>query len=103
MRSHGPSRCLLAVAILAPLLGACAGGDREPPKVGGDREAPKKVLLEEDEAAVASPTLIALQERPTFPVDAEKRPFAMLDDQVKKAAPGDAPRALEESRPQKAE
>ena len=64
-----------------------------PPSTG----EPAREILADNGAPSAASNLIRLEESPSFPVDAQKRPFAMISDSDQRAAvASDKPIVLDE-------
>jgi len=85
-------RCL-AAALMTLSLSACSNA-------GGQRAAGSATAMQLDEGAIPAPhALIRLQERPAFPVDENKRPFAMIDDRSDKPRAGDKALSIQEAKP----
>jgi hypothetical protein len=84
------ARIVVLVAIVASFFSGCRD------RTTGTGEPAREILA--DQAAASGPsTLIRLEERPSFPLDGQKRPFAMASDSDERAAvAGDEPIALEE-------
>ena len=84
----------LSGALMAALLSACM--HQESKNVKGTADS---AMLSDTEATPAPGGLVRLQEGPAFPVDHKEKPFALIDDGDDRAAAGDKPISIQESRP----
>lgn len=87
--NHRRNICLISV-IAASLLLGCTQENVGLPADGA-------MLMDTDSALSASGP-IRLQERPTFPVDEQQRPYGIIEDQSDRPSPPNEPIRMQEAR-----